>query len=110
VFLAFVICYRSIEFKAMKLADFIGNKTMQYDTDRAIAVLAKALAVCRGILYSARTGDASQSEIERLLESTGEESLITLMGKDTYSHAMQLSEALPKEDRDTLLSIGDDPY
>jgi hypothetical protein len=87
-----------------------GNKTMQYDADRAIAVLAKALAVCRGILYSARTGDASQGEIERLLESTGEQSLIALMGRDTYRHAMQLSEALPPEDRDTLLAIGDDPY
>jgi hypothetical protein len=83
---------------------------MQYDNDRAIAVLAKALAVCRGILYSARTGNASQGEIERLLESTGEESLIALMGQDTYSHVMRLSEALPKKDRDTLLSIGDDPY
>jgi hypothetical protein len=48
------------------------GKTMQYDNDRAIAVLAKALSVCRGVLYSARTGDASQSNIERLLESTGE--------------------------------------
>ncbi len=83
---------------------------MEYDSDRAIAVLAKALAVCRGILYSARTGDASQGEIERLLESTGEESLIALMGKDTYSHVIRLSEALPPEDRDTLLSIGDDSY
>jgi hypothetical protein len=48
------------------------GKTMKYDNDRAIAVLAKALCVCRGVLYSARTGDASQSNIERLLESTGE--------------------------------------
>jgi hypothetical protein len=81
------------------------SKTTQYDADRAIAILAKALGVCRGILYSARTGDASQGEIERLLESTGEESLIALMGGDTYSHVMQLSEALPQEDCDTLLSI-----
>jgi hypothetical protein len=83
---------------------------MQYDNDRAIAVLAKALSVCRGILYSARTGDASQSKIERLLESTSEESLIALMGQDAYNHAMQLAEALPREDRDTLLSISDEPY
>jgi hypothetical protein len=53
---------------------------MQYDADRAIAIVAKALSVCRGTLYSARTGDASQSEIERKLENTGEESLIALMG------------------------------
>ncbi len=43
--------------------------------DRAIAVLAKALAVCRGVLYSARTGDASTGEIERILDSTGQDSL-----------------------------------
>jgi glycerol dehydrogenase-like iron-containing ADH family enzyme len=83
---------------------------MQYDTDRAIAVLAKALSVCRGILYSARTGDASQGEIERLLESTSQETLIALMGQDTYSHVMRLAEALPQEDSDTLLSIGEKPY
>jgi hypothetical protein len=83
---------------------------MQYDADRAIAILAKALSACRGTLYSARTGDASQSEIERKLESTGEESLIALMGQDAYSHVVQLAEALPKEDSDTLLSIGDESY
>jgi hypothetical protein len=83
---------------------------MTYDSDRAIAVLAKAVAVCRGMLYSARTGDATQGEIERILESTGQDSLIALMGKDTYNHAMQLSEALPEEDRDALLSIRDEPY
>ena len=83
---------------------------MEYDANRAIAVLAKALAVCRGILYSARSGDASQGEIERLLESTGEDSLIALMGQDTYSHVVQLAEALPPEDLERLLSIGDEPY
>jgi hypothetical protein len=83
---------------------------VEYDADRAIAVLANALAVCRGTLYSARTGDASQGEIERKLESTAQESLVALMGQDTYSHVMQLAEALPQEDVDTLLSIGDDPY
>ena len=83
---------------------------MQSDHDRAIAILFKALAVCRGILYSARTGDATQGEIERLLESTGEESLIALMGRDTYIHVMQLAEALPSEDNDRLLSIRDEPY
>ena len=83
---------------------------MQSDNDRAIAILFKALAVCRGILYSARTGDATQGEIERLLESTGEESLIALMGQDTYLHVMQLAEVLPREDNDKLLSISDEPY
>ncbi len=83
---------------------------MTYDSDRAIAVLAKAVAVCRGMLYSARTGDASQGEIERILESTGQDSLIALMGQDTYNHIMRLSEALPEKDRDALLSIRDEPY
>ena len=83
---------------------------MQSDHDRAIAILANALAVCRGILYSARTGDATQGAIERLLESTGEKSLIALMGQDTYIHVMQLAEALPSEDNDKLLSIRDEPY
>jgi glycerol dehydrogenase-like iron-containing ADH family enzyme len=86
------------------------EKTMQYDTDRAIAVLANALAVCRGTLYSARTGDASQGEIERKLESTAQESLVALMGQNTYSHVMRLAEALSQKDIDTLLSIGDKPY
>jgi hypothetical protein len=83
---------------------------MQYDVDRAIAVLAKALAVCRGTLYSARTGDASQGEIERKLESTGEDSLVSLMGQDTYNHVMRMAESLPSDDYDKLLSIGDEPY
>jgi hypothetical protein len=83
---------------------------MQYDADRAVAILAQALAVCRGVLYSARTGDASQGEIERKLESTGQESLIALMGQDNYNHVMRLNEALSSEDRDALLSIRDEPY
>jgi hypothetical protein len=86
------------------------SQTMTYDADRAIAVLHKALAVCRGMLYSARTGDATQGEIERIIESTGQDSLVTLMGQETYNQVMRLSEALPSEDRDTLLSIRDEPY
>jgi hypothetical protein len=83
---------------------------MTYDSDRAVAVLHKALAVCRGMLYSARTGDATQGEIEGILESTGQDSLVALMGQETYNHVMQLSEALPAKDHDTLLSIRDEPY
>ena len=41
---------------------------MPHDADRTIAVLAKAFAVCRGMLYSARTGDATRGEIERILD------------------------------------------
>jgi hypothetical protein len=83
---------------------------MQYDADRAIAILFQALAVCRGTLCSARTGDASRGEIERHLESTGQTTLIALMGAETYQQVMRLAEALPPEDRDTLLSIKDEPY
>jgi hypothetical protein len=36
---------------------------MLHDADRTIAVLAKALAVCRGMLYSARTGDAHKAKL-----------------------------------------------
>lgn len=86
------------------------DKTVTYDSDRAIAVLAKTVAVCRGMLYSARTGDATQGEIERILESTGQDSLVALMGRETYNRVMELSEALPSEDRDALLSIRDEPY
>lgn len=82
----------------------------QYDADRAIAVLAKALTVCRGALQSTLAEDASQGRVERLLDSTSQDSLITLMGQDTYSRVMQLAEALPQEDIDRLLSIGDEPY
>ncbi len=83
---------------------------MPHDADRAIAVLHKAVAVCRGMLYSARTGDATQGEIERILEGTGQESLIALIGQETYNHVVRLSEALPPEDRDVLLAIRDEPY
>ena len=83
---------------------------MSYDADRAIAILAKALAICRGTLYSARTGNASQGEIECKLESTAEDSLIALMGRETYSHVVRLAEALPNEDTDILLAISDLPY
>lgn len=83
---------------------------MPHDADRTIAVLAKAVAVCRGMLYSARTGDATQGEIERILEGTGQDSLIALMGEEDYLYAIQLSEFLPPEDRDVLLAIRDEPY
>jgi hypothetical protein len=82
----------------------------QSDADRAIAVLAKALAVCRGALQLALAEDASQGRIKRLLDSTSQNSLVALMGQDTYNHVMHLAEALPPEDIDRLLSIGDDPY
>jgi hypothetical protein len=83
---------------------------MPHDADRTIAVLAKAVAVCRGMLYSARTGDVTQGEIERILEGTGQDSLIALMGEEDYLYAIQLSEFLPPEDRDVLLAIRDEPY
>jgi hypothetical protein len=86
------------------------DETVTYDADRAVAILHRALAVCRGMLYSARTNDATQGEIERILEGTGQDSLVALMGKDTYNRVMRLSEALPSEDTDTLLSIRDEPY
>jgi hypothetical protein len=82
----------------------------QSDADRAIAVLAKALAVCRGALYSTLAEDASQGRIKRLLDSTSQDALVALMGQDTYNRVMHLAEALPQEDIDRLLSIGDDPY
>jgi hypothetical protein len=83
---------------------------MPHDSDRAIAILAKAVAVCRGMLYSARTGDATRGEIERILEGTGQDSLIALMGEENFLYAMRLSEFLPAEDRDVLLAIRDEPY
>jgi hypothetical protein len=81
---------------------------MQPNTDRTIAILAQALAVCRGIMYSARTGDASQQEIEELLTSTSQESLVALMGLDTYYRVIELMEALPASDREHLLGIRSD--
>jgi hypothetical protein len=83
---------------------------MSHDADRTIAVLYQAVAVCRGMLYSARTGQATQGEIERILEGTGQESLTALLGPETLRRVMQLSEALPSEDRDVLLAIRDEPY
>jgi hypothetical protein len=80
------------------------------DPDRSIAVLTKAIAVLRGMLYSARTGDATKGEIERILDSTSAETLAMLMGKDACNHALHLSEMLPEADRDILLSIKDEPY
>jgi DNA-directed RNA polymerase specialized sigma24 family protein len=83
---------------------------MPQDDDRTIAVLYQAIAVCRGMLYSARTGDATQGEIERILEGTGQESLTALLGQETLRRVWQLSEALPPEDRDVLLAIWYEPY
>jgi hypothetical protein len=83
---------------------------MPYDPDRSIAVLTKAIAVLRGMLYSARTGDATKGEIERILDSTSAETLAKLMGKEACDHALHLSEMLPETDRDVLLSIRDEPY
>jgi hypothetical protein len=83
---------------------------MPHDPDRTIAILYQAVAVCRGMLYSARTGQATQGEIERILEGTGQESLMALLGSETLGRVMQLSEALPAEDRDVLLAIRDEPY
>jgi hypothetical protein len=83
---------------------------MPHEADRTIAVLAKALAVCRGMLYSVRTGDATQGEIERILEGTGQDSLIALMGEEDFLYAMRLSEFLPREDSHVLLAIRDEPY
>lgn len=84
--------------------------SIDYDADRAVAVLYKAIAVLRGMLYSARTGDASRGEIESILESTGGTTLRALIGEETMVHVMRLSEALPPEDRDVLLAISDVPY
>ena len=81
-----------------------------YDPDRVIAVLYKAVAVCRGMLYSARTGDATQEEIEGILKGTAEQSLIALLGRETLDRVIQLYEALPPEDSDVLLAIRDAPY
>jgi hypothetical protein len=80
------------------------------DAERAIAVLFKTVAVCRGLLYSARTGDATQGEFERILESTSGDTIKKLVGADTFQHVMRLAEALPREDHDVLLSIRDEPY
>jgi hypothetical protein len=80
------------------------------EPDHIIAILMQALAVSRGMLYSARSGDASQREIEAILDSTGQASLTELLGEEALRRAMHLSENLPSEDRDTLLGISDHPY
>jgi hypothetical protein len=73
--------------------------------DRTIAVLLKAVAVTRGMLYSARSGDASREEIERILDSTSETGLKHLTGDAPYADAVRLAENLPAADRDFLLGI-----
>jgi hypothetical protein len=83
---------------------------MSTGPDRIIAILMQALAVSRGMLYSARTGDASQHEIEAIIASTSQEALTKLLGEEALHRAMRLSEHLPPEDRDTLLGIRDHPY
>jgi hypothetical protein len=80
------------------------------DAERAIAVLFKTVAVCRGLLYSARTGDATPGEFERILDSTSGDTIKKLVGEDIFKHVMRLAEALPQEDHDVLLSIRDEPY
>ena len=66
--------------------------------------------MCRGMLYSARTGDATPGEIERILEGTGEETLVKLLGKESVTNVAALGEALPKADADALLAIRGTPY
>lgn len=80
---------------------------MSNEADRAIAVLAMAVGACRGMLYSARTGDASQEEIELILDSTGEKQLIALLGEAGCRRATELADALPRGDKDALLGIVD---
>jgi hypothetical protein len=79
------------------------------ELERAVAVLHQAVAVLRGMLYSARSGHATKAEMERLLDGTNGETLARLIGPLTYQEVMALSEALPPDDRDTLLSIKDEP-
>jgi hypothetical protein len=78
---------------------------MTESKDHSIAVLHQALSVARGMLYSARTGDATQAEIERILNSTTETSLKSLIGEAAYADAVRLAEALPPETRDRLLGV-----
>jgi hypothetical protein len=83
---------------------------MENSSDRTIAILWQAIAVCRGALYSARSGDASVSFIDRILDGTSGETLRSLIGDVAFRNAMIQAEALPPEDRDILLSIKDEPY
>jgi hypothetical protein len=80
------------------------------EAERAIAVLFKTVAVCRGLLYSARSGDATPGEFERILDSTSGDTIKKLLGAETFERVMRLAEALPREDQDVLLSIRDEPY
>jgi hypothetical protein len=80
------------------------------EAERAIAVLYKTVAVLRGLMYSARSGLATQGEFDRILDSTNGDAIKKLVGADTFKHVMQLAEALPNEDHDALLSIKDEPY
>jgi hypothetical protein len=80
------------------------------ELERAVAILHQAVAVLRGLLYSARSGDATRGEFDRILDSTNGDTLSKLIGPEIYKDVMRLSETLPPEDRDTLLSIKDEPY
>jgi hypothetical protein len=80
------------------------------ELERAVAVLHQTVAVLRGLLYSARSGDATRGEFDRILASTNGDTLSKLIGPNVYKDVMRLSEILPPEDRDTLLSIRDEPY
>lgn len=80
------------------------------ELERAVAILHQTVAVLRGLLYSARSGDATRGEFDRILDSTNGDALSKLIGQDVYKDVMRLSENLPAEDRDTLLSIKDEPY
>jgi hypothetical protein len=80
------------------------------ELERAVAVLHQAVAVLRGLLYSARSGDATRGEFDRILDSTNGDTLSKLIGSDVYKDVMRLSESLPAKDRDILLSIKDEPY
>ena len=66
---------------------------MPATADRTIAVLIQALAVARGMLYSARSGDATKGAIERILDGTCEASLIGLIGRDAYLNAVMLKRS-----------------
>jgi hypothetical protein len=83
---------------------------MPNDPTRTIAILLQAIAVCRGMLYSARTGDASRGEIEAILGSTGHDALRKLIGNEALLAAIDATEHLPAEDRDALLAISDYSY
>jgi hypothetical protein len=62
------------------------------ELERAVAVLHQAVAVLRGMLYSARSGDTTKGEMERLLDSTNGETLARLIGPQIYQEVMALSD------------------